>query len=229
MFQERLKPLQLTTAEWVAKNAFGALNLCATELLWNKLVLGCSSHYLHFRVLVWWLASLLVKTWWQPTLLCLWCWWDRCCRPAEREVPKHQYETNEITSWPDNVENMQMFPFTGFTWWFYQILCNRSTKDTVMLVCTLPVKSIVRFSLQLHIPTLFMVTSHAQNAGHNSHAGGYFLDFWTFFIIFIIMLFYLGSYLISVLGLKTAGFLKTFTQILRNYSQPWKINETFFI
>lgn len=54
-------------------------------------------------------------------------------------------------------------------------------KGTAMLVCSLPVKSIVRFSLRLHIPTLFMVTLHAQNASHNSCTGGCFLDFWISF------------------------------------------------
>ena len=98
------------------------LSSSGTNLFWGVPVVTCISGC-WFGV---WLHCMSRHDGSQPCLV-FGHWWDQCCRPAKREVPKHQLETNEITSWPDNVQNMQMFPFTGYIWWFYQILCNRST------------------------------------------------------------------------------------------------------
>ena len=34
---------------------------------------------------------------------------------------------SEVTSWTENVENVQIFPIAGLRWWFYQYLCSRSS------------------------------------------------------------------------------------------------------
>ena len=54
----------------------------------------------------------------------------------------------ELTKDASQSENVKIFLTAGFTWWIYQYLYKRSTmvwiwatQDTVMLVCSLPIKS----------------------------------------------------------------------------------------
>ena len=46
---------------------------------------------------------------------------------SQEQKQKLHGTPSDASSWPENVENVQIFPLAGYTWWFYQYLCNKST------------------------------------------------------------------------------------------------------